>query len=79
MQRKRNDFRFIFSRYMRQECMNYKYMYDCNFPVGRLIELLGLKMQTCTQRYDRRPYGVGLLVAGYDVRFFYCCKASQIL
>ncbi len=23
-------------------------------------------MQTCTQRYDRRPYGVGLLVAGYD-------------
>lgn len=25
-------------------------------------------MQTCTQRYDRRPYGVGLLVAGYDDR-----------
>lgn len=23
-------------------------------------------MQTCTQRYDRRPYGVGLLVAGCD-------------
>lgn len=23
-------------------------------------------MQVCTQRYDRRPYGVGLLVAGYD-------------
>lgn len=23
-------------------------------------------MQTCTQRYDRRPYGVGLLVAGFD-------------
>lgn len=23
-------------------------------------------MQTCTQRYDRRPYGVGLLVCGYD-------------
>lgn len=59
---------FYFSRYMRQECMNYKYMYDTNFPVGRLIELLGLKMQVCTQRYDRRPYGVGLLVAGYDVR-----------
>jgi 20S proteasome subunit alpha 6 len=58
-------------RYMRQECMNYKYMYDSNYPVGRLIELLGLKMQLCTQRYDRRPYGVGLLVAGYDVSIFH--------
>lgn len=24
-------------------------------------------MQVCTQRYGRRPYGVGMLVAGYDV------------
>lgn len=52
---------------MRQECLNYKYMYGSSYPVGRLIGLLGLKMQVCTQRYDRRPYGVGLLVAGYDV------------
>lgn len=56
-----------FSRYMRQECMNYKYSYGSNYPVGRMINVLGLKMQVCTQRYDRRPYGVGLLVAGYDV------------
>merc|ERR1712111_152864 len=26
----------------------------------------GNKMQICTQRYGKRPYGVGLLVAGYD-------------
>ena len=26
-------------------------------------------MQHCTQVYGRRPYGVGMLVAGYDVRF----------
>lgn len=52
---------------MRQECINHKYSYGRNYPVGRLINLLGLKMQICTQRYDRRPYGVGLLVAGYDV------------
>ncbi|XP_055683812.1 proteasome subunit alpha type-1-like [Lutzomyia longipalpis] len=56
----------ILSRYMRQECLNYKYSYDANYPVGRLITNLGNKMQVCTQRYDRRPYGVGLLVAGYD-------------
>lgn len=54
---------------MRQECINHKYSYGRDFPVGRLISVLGLKMQVCTQRYDRRPYGVGLLVAGYDVSF----------
>ena len=32
----------------------------------RLIGDLGNKMQICTQRYVKRPYGVGLLVAGYD-------------
>lgn len=26
-------------------------------------------MQECTQSYVRRPYGVGLLVAGFDVSF----------
>ncbi|XP_018407488.1 PREDICTED: proteasome subunit alpha type-1-like [Cyphomyrmex costatus] len=56
----------ILSRYMRTECLNYKYAHDHALPVSRLITSLGNKMQTCTQRYDRRPYGVGLLVAGYD-------------
>lgn len=51
---------------MRQECISHKYSFGRNHPVGRLINVLGLKMQVCTQRYDRRPYGVGLLVAGYD-------------
>ena len=34
--------------------------------VFRLIGDFGNKMQICTQRYGKRPYGVGLLVAGYD-------------
>ena len=32
----------------------------------RLLGDFGNKMQICTQRYGKRPYGVGLLVAGYD-------------
>lgn len=56
----------MLSRYMRTECLNYKYSHDALLPVSRLITSLGNKMQVCTQRYDRRPYGVGLLVAGYD-------------
>ena len=56
---------------MRTECLNYRYSHDDALPVSRLITDVGNKMQVCTQRYDRRPYGVGLLVAGYDVWFFY--------
>lgn len=57
---------------MRSECLNYQYAHDSPLPVCRLIANVGNKMQSSTQRYDRRPYGVGLLVAGYDVcRIFY--------
>lgn len=79
----------MLSRYMRTECLNYKYSHDTLLPVNRLISQLGNKMQVCTQRYDRRPYGVGLLVAGYDENGphiyqtcpsanFYDCKAMAI-
>lgn len=56
----------VLSRYLRSECLTYKYSYDSAFPISRLISNLGNKMQISTQRYDRRPYGVGLLVAGWD-------------
>jgi len=56
----------MLSRYMRSECLNYQYAHDSPLPVCRLIANVGNKMQSSTQRYDRRPYGVGLLVAGYD-------------
>ncbi|XP_063622688.1 proteasome subunit alpha type-1 [Cydia splendana] len=56
----------MLSRYMRTECLNYRYSHDSPMPVGRLISMVGNKMQICTQRYDKRPLGVGLLVAGYD-------------
>ncbi|EDW52370.1 proteasome subunit alpha type-1 [Drosophila sechellia] len=79
----------VLSRYLRSECLNYKHSYDSTYPVSRLITNLGNKMQTTTQRYDRRPYGVGLLVAGYDERgphiyqvtpsaTFFNCKANSI-
>merc|ERR1712127_171735 len=59
------DARFL-SRYMRSECLNHRFSYDEPHPVSTLISKLGNKLQVCTQSYDRRPYGVGLLVAGYD-------------
>ncbi|XP_011186568.1 proteasome subunit alpha type-1-like [Zeugodacus cucurbitae] len=79
----------VLSNYLRTECLNYKYAYGARYPVSRLISNLGNKMQVTTQRYDRRPYGVGLLVAGYDERGphifqvdpsanFFNCKAMSI-
>lgn len=56
----------VLSRYMRNECLNNKFAYNSPMPVQRLVALVGSKSQIPTQRYGRRPFGVGLLVAGYD-------------
>jgi len=56
----------LLSKYMRTECLTNHFSRDAPLPINRLVTRLGNKMQICTQRYDRRPYGVGLLVAGYD-------------
>jgi 20S proteasome subunit alpha 6 len=71
------------------ECLDYQYVYDTPLPIGRMMTRLGNKMQQSTQRYDRRPYGVGLLVIGYDGKGphlyqtcpsanYYDCKAMAI-
>jgi len=54
------------SKFMRTECINSRYAYERPLPLSRLVAMLGNKSQVPTQRYGRRPYGVGLLVAGYD-------------
>ena len=35
--------------------------------IKNILDQKKTEMQIPTQRYGRRPYGVGLLVAGYDV------------
>mmetsp|Transcript_7110 Transcript_7110/g.18534 ORF Transcript_7110/g.18534 Transcript_7110/m.18534 type:complete len:265 (-) Transcript_7110:190-984(-) len=56
----------ILSRYMRNECINHRFVYETALPVSRLVRQVADKSQVCTQRSWKRPYGVGLLVAGYD-------------
>lgn len=79
----------ILSRFMRNECLNHKYAYSAPMPVSRLVSLIGSKAQIPTQRYGRRPFGVGLLVVGYDSlgphlyqtcpsANFYQCKSMAI-
>jgi len=56
----------LLTNYMRDECLNSRYVFDTPLPVSRLVENTAAKMQKPTKGYGRRPYGVGLLAAGYD-------------
>jgi len=41
-------------------------IYNRAIPVERIVSAIGERAQTNTQQYGKRPYGVGLLVAGVD-------------
>ena len=56
----------MLTRYMRTECMNQRYAHDQEMSVSRLMSRVSSKMHRCTIFYGRRPYGVGMLVCGYD-------------
>jgi len=70
----------ILSRFMRTECLNHRYIYGSPLSVARLVSSVGDKAQTGTQIMGRRPYGVGLLVAGVDEagpHVYYICPSSN--
>ncbi|ONK66314.1 uncharacterized protein A4U43_C06F6410 [Asparagus officinalis] len=70
----------VLSRYLRNECINHKFVYEDPLPVGRLVVQLADKAQVCTQRSWKRPYGVGLLVAGLDesgAHLYYNCPSGN--
>ncbi|XP_030383212.1 proteasome subunit alpha type-1-like [Scaptodrosophila lebanonensis] len=54
------------TKHLRSDCLSYNTAYQSSYPVARLFQNLGIKLQSGTQTYDRRPYGVGILGAGYD-------------
>lgn len=54
------------AKWMRNECLNHKYVYGSAMPSSRLVTDLADRHQRTTQMYVRRPYGVGLLVAAVD-------------
>lgn len=56
----------MLSKFMRTECLNHRYTFESSMPAKRLATLVADKSQVHTQRYGRRPYGVGLLIAAYD-------------
>jgi len=59
------DARYL-CKFMRGECVEHRYVYDSALQTGDLVEDVARKHHECTQFYVRRPFGVGLLVVGYD-------------
>jgi len=56
----------VLAKYMHTECLNYKFVFDSPMQTLRLVQQVADKAQAYTQKSEKRPYGVGLLVAGYD-------------
>ncbi|TVU20541.1 hypothetical protein EJB05_36754 [Eragrostis curvula] len=70
----------VLSRFLRSECINHAFVYEAPLPVSRLALRLADKAQVCTQRSWKRPYGVGLLVAGLDetgAHLYYNCPSGN--
>jgi 20S proteasome subunit alpha 6 len=53
-------------KYMRNETLNYKYLYNKSQPLSRLVLQIADKQQIQTQTSSGRPFGVGLLIIGID-------------
>ncbi|KAI9762840.1 MAG: hypothetical protein M4579_000193 [Chaenotheca gracillima] len=56
----------VLSNFMKQQSLASKMSYGRPIPVERIVNQIGDRAQTNTQQYGKRPYGVGLLVAGID-------------
>ena len=58
----------VLSNFMKQQCLGHRLTYGRAMPIRSLVDMIGEKAQINTQVYGKRPYGVGLLVAGVDER-----------
>ncbi|PGH03063.1 hypothetical protein AJ80_08758 [Polytolypa hystricis UAMH7299] len=56
----------VLSNFMKQQSLASKVTYGRPIPLERIVNSIGDRAQTNTQHYGKRPYGVGLLVAGVD-------------
>jgi len=56
----------LLTKFMQSEALNWRWLHNEPIPISHLMNLLETKLQVNTQRYGRRPFGVGMLVAGWD-------------
>jgi len=53
-------------KFMRAECLHHRYLFESAPPLAKIVTAVGDKNQKHTQVSGRRPFGMGLLVAGVD-------------
>ncbi|KAH7310027.1 nucleophile aminohydrolase [Rhexocercosporidium sp. MPI-PUGE-AT-0058] len=56
----------VLSNFMKQQSLSSRLTYGRAIPLERIVSSIGDRAQTNTQHYGKRPYGVGLLIAGVD-------------
>ena len=56
----------VLSNFMKRQALASKLTYGRPIPLERIVQQIGDRAQTSTQVYTKRPYGVGLLIAGVD-------------
>ncbi|KAH3688122.1 hypothetical protein WICPIJ_000893 [Wickerhamomyces pijperi] len=56
----------VLSNYLREQALNQKMVFNRPLSTEKASILLADKAQKNTQSYGGRPYGVGLLIIGYD-------------
>lgn len=73
------DARFL-CKFMRTECLNYWYTHSSQHPCERIVSKIAKKAQVKTNNPSKRPFGVGLLVAGVDetgTHLFETCPSAN--
>jgi len=58
----------VLSNFMKQQSLASRLTYDRPIPLSEITFRIADRAQTNTQQYGKRPYGVGLLIAGVDAR-----------
>ncbi|KAK6464334.1 nucleophile aminohydrolase [Scheffersomyces coipomensis] len=56
----------VLSNFLRKQAMSSKMIYNRPLSTSKAVLSIADKAQENTQSYGSRPYGVGLLIAGYD-------------
>lgn len=67
-------------KFLRNECLMYKYNFGSEVRAITLADTIAERSQSKTQKYGKRPYGVGMLLigAGPDgARLFETCPSGQ--
>jgi len=59
------DARFL-CKFLRNECLAYWYTHGSQHPCERIVTKIAKKAQIKTSSYNKRPFGVGILLGAVD-------------